>query len=164
MPLIGDLCDIPLPDVLLFIGQRTGRFRISGVPFFGQIELDFCEGEVTAMQAGNETVEDIDQMLANLGVVVRMKKCRFEFTMQVIQPAQSDNPLTITQLVVLLINYVEEQADGQKAMGEVSERQRQEALEVARKVTGFRWAANAAREVQRMTDKLRPSKAPPLPP
>ena len=162
MPLIGDLCDIPLPDVLLFIGQRTGRFRISGVPFFGQIEMDFCEGQVMAMQAGNETVVDVDQMLANLGVVVRMKKCRFEFTMKIIQAAPCENPLTITQLVVLLINYVEEQADGRKGMGEVSERQRQEALEVARKVTGFRWAANAAREVSRYTDKIKPSKAPPL--
>jgi hypothetical protein len=123
--------------------------------------MDFCEGQVMAMNVGNETVIEVDQMLANLGVVVRMKRCRFEFTMQVIQPAQSDNPLTITQLVVLLINYVDEQADGQKAMGEVSERQRQDAIEVARKVTGFRWAANAAREVRRLTDKLKPSKAPP---
>jgi len=156
MPLIGDFYDFPLPEVLMFIGPRSGRLKISGVPFFGRVEMDFDHGEVLAMHAGGETLVEVEQILANLSVVVRMGKCQFEFVFQPVQPVQRESPLTITQLVFSLVRYVDDQMSRQKAVDEAQDPKNQVQEQIFRKATGFLWAANAAREVRRITKPLAP--------
>jgi len=54
MPILGDLSEFPLPEVLLLIGVRTGRLRLLDVPEFGIMDVDFSNGEVQSMHMGKK--------------------------------------------------------------------------------------------------------------
>jgi hypothetical protein len=154
MPLVGDLCDFPLPEVLMLIGMRSGRLLIWHVPLFGNLEVDFHEGEVQAMYAGREVIIDVDHMVANLSAVVQMPTCQFEFTTQTVKAVHRDNPVTINNLVMSLVCYVDEQVARQKAIHDSRNAKLGSNEEIERLEQDFRKAASVSRELQRLTGRL----------
>jgi hypothetical protein len=109
MPILGNLSEFPLPEVLLLIGQRTGRLRLLDVPEFGILEIDFFNGEVHALHLGQKTLVEIPDMLEKLSAVVQAKGGMFEFKMHSIVPVGRTRPLTSMQLVLSLVSHVDEQ-------------------------------------------------------
>lgn len=160
MPLTGNLADFPLPEVLIMIAQRTGRLKLVDVPFLGHVEIDFENGEVQAMYVGRETLVDIEHMVANLSAVVQMKKCQFEFATGLVKPFPRETPVTITQLVMALVCYVDEQLERQKEIDATRDSKRLVTKDVLRKTSHVVWAANVNKEIQRMTGRMPQLKPP----
>ena len=115
MPILGNLSEFPLPEVLLLIGSRTGRLRLLDVPEFGMIEIDFFNGEVHSLYIGNKTLTEIADLVEKLSAVVQVNDGMFEFKMHSVIPVPRPSPLTITQLVMSLVCYVDEQVAREQA-------------------------------------------------
>jgi hypothetical protein len=114
MPILGNLSEFPLPEVLLLIGSRTGRLRLLDVPEFGIMDIDFSSGEVQALHLGNKTLTESNDMLAKLSAVVQAQGGMFEFQLHPVTSVSRDQPLLINQLVMSLVCYVDEQMARQK--------------------------------------------------
>jgi len=116
MPILGNLSEFPLPEVLLLIGARTGRLRLLDVPEFGILEVDFFNGEVHSLHIGNRTLTEISDLIDKLSTVVQMNGGMFEFKMHSIIPVPRPVPLTITQLVMTLVCHVDEKMARQQSV------------------------------------------------
>lgn len=116
MPILGNLSEFPLPEVLLLIGPRTGRLRLLDVPEFGILEVDFFNGEVHALYIGNRMLTEIGDLIEKLSTVVQMNGGMFEFKMHSIVPVPRSAPLTITQLVMSLVCHVDEKMARQQSL------------------------------------------------
>ncbi len=114
MPILGNLSEFPLPEVLLLIGQRTGRLRLLDVPEFGIMDIDFSNGEVQALYLGNKTLTESDDLLAKLSAVVMAQGGMFEFRLSPVASVTRGQPLQINQLVMSLVCYVDEQVARQQ--------------------------------------------------
>ena len=77
MPIIGNLSEFPLPEVLLLIGVRTGRLRLLDVPEFGIMDFDFSNGEAQAMHLGSKTLTEAGEMIEKLSAVVQARASMF---------------------------------------------------------------------------------------
>lgn len=109
MPILGNLSEFPLPEVLLLIGTRTGRLRLLDVPEFGMMEIDFSNGEAQTLYLGNNALTESDDLVGKLGAVVQAKGGMFEFRLQPVASVPRDNPLMVNQLVLSLVCHVDEQ-------------------------------------------------------
>jgi len=109
MPILGNLSEFPLPEVLLLIGSRTGRLRLLDVPEFGIMNIDFSCGEVHALHIGSTTLTESSDMLAKLSAVVQAQGGMFEFQLHPVTSVPRAQPLLINQLVMALVCYVDEQ-------------------------------------------------------
>ena len=109
MPILGNLSEFPLPEVLLLIGTRTGRLRLLDVPEFGVMDIDFSEGEVHAMHIGKTTLTESQSMTAKLSAVVQAQAGMFEFKIHRIDSVSRAQPLMVNELVISLVCYVDEQ-------------------------------------------------------
>lgn len=115
MPILGNLSEFPLPEVLLLIGARTGRLRLLDVPEFGILEVDFFNGEVHSLHIGKQTLTEITDLIDKLSAVVQANGGMFEFKMHSVIPVPRPKPLTITQLVMSLVCHVDEQVARQQS-------------------------------------------------
>jgi hypothetical protein len=115
MPILGNLSEFPLPEVLLLIGARTGRLRLLDVPEFGILEIDFFNGEVHSLHIGANSLTEVADLIDKLSAVVQTKGGMFEFKMHSVLPVSRPRPLTITQLVMSLVCHVDEQLARQQA-------------------------------------------------
>src|SRR5271156_2646685 len=79
MPIVGNLSEFPLPEVMLFIGHRTGRLRLLDVPEFGVLDIDIAKGEVQTMRIGISTFIETVMMLDKLSPIVQSQSGMFEF-------------------------------------------------------------------------------------
>lgn len=122
MPIVGNLSEFPLPEVLLLIGARTGRLRLLDVPEFGIMDIDFSEGEVQAMHLANKTFTESKDMIAKLSAVVQMQAGMFEFRLQPVVSVPRSQPLMVNQLVMTLVCYVDEQMEQQRTSSSVRHR------------------------------------------
>ena len=109
MPILGNLSEFPLPEVLLLIGTRTGRLRLLDVPEFGMMEVDFCNSEVQAMHLGGRLLTAAEDMVAKLSAVVQSQAGMFEFRLLPVASVPRAKPLMINQLVMSLVYHVDEQ-------------------------------------------------------
>jgi hypothetical protein len=109
MPILGNLSEFPLPEVLLLIGTRTGRLRLLDVPEFGIMDIDFSNGEVQAMHLGAQTFTVAEEMVAKLSAVVQSQAGMFEFNLQPVASIQRERPLMVNSLVMSLVCHVDEQ-------------------------------------------------------
>lgn len=109
MPIIGNLSEFPLPEVLLLIGTRTGRLRLLEVPEFGIMDVDFSDGEAQAMHLGARTFTRVEEMIDKLSAVVQAEGGMFEFRLHPVIPVARERPLMINQLVMSLVCHVDEQ-------------------------------------------------------
>jgi len=116
MPIVGNLSEFPLPEVLLLIGVRTGRLRLLDVPEFGILDIDFSEGEAQAMHMGAKTFTEAGEMIEKLSAVVQAEGGIFEFRHFPVIPVARPRPLLINQLVMSLVCYVDEQMAREKAL------------------------------------------------
>ena len=110
MPIVGNLSEFPLPEVLLLIGQRTGRLRLLDVPEFGVLDLDISNGAVQAMRVGADTITETRKMLDKLGAIVQSQCGMFEFRLVPVSVMVHLQALTIHDLAMKLVCYVDEQA------------------------------------------------------
>jgi len=122
MPILGNLSEFPLPEVLLLIGARTGRLRLLDVPEFGMMDVDFSEGEVQAMYIGDRTFTESKDMIAKLSAVVQLQTGMFEFRVQLVASVPREQPLRVNELVMTLVCYVDEQMALQQASAAVGHR------------------------------------------
>lgn len=109
MPIVGNLSEFPLPEVLLLIGARTGRLRLLDVPAFGVLELDCFNGQVHSMYLGEATFTEVHEMIEKLSPVVQTQTGMFEFRAHAVVPVHRAQPLFINQLVMSLVCHVDEQ-------------------------------------------------------
>jgi len=109
MPIIGNLSEFPLPEVLILIGSRTGTLRLYDVPEFGIMDVDFSHGEIQAMQLGNQTVTASADLIAKLSEVVQTGTGMFEFRLHPVTSVLREAPVLVNRLVMSLVYHVDEQ-------------------------------------------------------
>lgn len=108
MPIVGNLSEFPLPEVLLLIGARTGRLRLLDVPEYGVMEIDFSNGEMQGLHLGPQWFERDVDILGKLSAVVQRNDGMFEFCLQPVSSVSRNKPLMINQLVMSLVCQVDE--------------------------------------------------------
>ena len=116
MPLVGNLCEFPLPEVLLLIGTRTGRLRVYDLPEFVPVEMDLSEGQAHGLHIGDYFLTEPSQIVSELSFMVETGGGMFEFSAQSIGSARRDEPLPINELVMLLVLHVDEKLAKQRAL------------------------------------------------
>jgi hypothetical protein len=115
MPVVGNLSEFPLPEVLLLIGQRTGRLRLLDIPEFGMLEVDVFNGQAHSLYLGTKTFTEVSEMIEKLSSVVQAQTGMFEFRGQAVVPVVRAQPLFINQLVMSLVCHVDERMARQRA-------------------------------------------------
>ena len=116
MPLSGDLAEFPLPEVLLFIGSRTGRLRLCDAQEFVPIEIDLSEGHAHGLHIGEKMLIEQGQIVAELSYAIETGSGRFEFTSQPIVTVTRERPLAINELVMQLVLRVDEKLAKHRAV------------------------------------------------
>ena len=116
MPLVGNLSEFPLPEVLLLIGSRTGRLRVHDIPDLAADEMDLSEGHAHGLHIENHFLTDPTQIVAELSFMVESGEGMFEFTAQPIVSVPRESPLPISELVMLLVLHVDEKLAKQRAL------------------------------------------------
>src|SRR5580698_7845771 len=116
MPLVGNLAEFPLPEVLLLIGSRTGRLRLYDAPEIVPLEMDLSEGHAHGLQIGDSFLTEPSQIIAELSFLVESGEGMFEFSAQPIVSVQRDEALPINELVMLLVLHVDEKLARQRAL------------------------------------------------
>jgi hypothetical protein len=116
MPLVGNLSEFPLPEVLLLIGSRTGRLRIYDVPELSPVEMDLSEGQAHGLHIGDYFLTETAQIIAELSFLVETGEGMFEFSAQPVVSVQRDEPLPISEFVMLLVLHVDEKLAQQRAL------------------------------------------------
>ena len=109
MPILGNLSEYPLPEVLIMIGCRTGTLRLYDVPEFGLLDIDFADGELQAMKLGKQTITDTDVVVAKLSEIVQSREGMFEYRMHPVSLVERSEPVLINRLVIAVVYYVDEQ-------------------------------------------------------
>lgn len=116
MPLVGDLSEFPLPEVLLLIGNRTGRLRLFDAPEIIPIEMDLCEGRAHGLHIGESFIAETPQMVAELSYLVETGEGSFEFSALPAVSNGRNEPLPVNELVMLLVLHVDEKLAKQRAL------------------------------------------------
>ena len=116
MPLVGNLAEFPLPEVLLLIGSRTGRLRIYDVPELSSVEMELSEGQAHGLRIGDYFLTQPAQIVAELSFMVESGEGMFEFSAQPVVSVQREEPLPISELVMLLVLHVDEKLAKQRAV------------------------------------------------
>ena len=116
MPLVGNLSEFPLPEVLLLIGSRTGRLRLHDIPEVAPVEIDLSEGHAHGVHVASHFLTEPAQIVAELSFLVETGEGLFEFSAQPIVTVQRDEPLPINELVMLLVLHVDEKLAKQRAL------------------------------------------------
>jgi hypothetical protein len=116
MPLVGHLAEFPLPEVLLLIGNRTGRLRLYDAPEIIPIEMDLSEGQAHGLHIGDSYVTESSQIVAELSFMVETGEGMFEFCAQPVVSVQREESLPINELVMLLVLHVDEKLARQRAL------------------------------------------------
>ncbi len=124
MPIVGNLSEFPLPEVLLLIGVRTGRLRLLDVPEFGVLDLDISRGEVQTMHIGGQIITEIGKMLDKLSAIVQTQGGMFEFRLAPVSLAPRTQALSIHDLAIQLVCHVDEQAAQQSEAPALEQRHR----------------------------------------
>jgi hypothetical protein len=116
MPLVGNLSEFPLPEVLLLLGSRTGRLRIYDLPEFFPVEMDLSEGHAHGLHIGDTFLTEPSQIIAELSFMVETGDGKFEFSAQPIVSVRRDQPLPLNELVMSLVIHVDEKLAKQQAL------------------------------------------------
>jgi hypothetical protein len=114
MPILGNLSEFPLPEVLLLIGPRTGRLRLLDVPEFGIMDIDLSNGEVQAMHMGGKEFTESGDMIEKLSAVVQAQGGMFEFLVHPVTSVPRQRPLIVNHLVMSLVCHVDQQVARQQ--------------------------------------------------
>jgi len=124
MPIVGNLSEFPLPEVLLLIGNRTGRLRLLDVPEFGVLDIDISAGEVQNMHVGANSFNDTVKMLDKLSAIVQAQTGMFEFRLAPVSFVARKQALSIHDLALKLVCHVDEQAAQQSVATTTEQRHR----------------------------------------
>src|SRR5271169_6325962 len=116
MPIVGNLSEFPLPEVLLLIGSRTGCLRLYDGHEFADVEMDLSEGQAHALRIEEARVTEPKQMVAELSFIIETGSGMFEFSSQPVVSVKRDNPLPISSLVMSLVVHVDERLAKRQAV------------------------------------------------
>jgi hypothetical protein len=116
MPIVGNLSEFPLPEVLLLIGSRTGCLRLYDIPTLADVEMDLSEGQAHALHIGETFATEPSHILAELSFIIESGDGMFEFTTQPIVSVRRAEALPINELVMLLVLHVDEKLAKQRAL------------------------------------------------
>jgi hypothetical protein len=116
MPLVGNLSEFPLPEVLLLIGSRTGRLRLHDIPELAAVEMDVSDGHAHGLHIDDHFLTEPSQIVAELSFLVESGEGMFEFSAQPVVSVRRDEPLPINELVMLLVLHVDEKLAKQRAL------------------------------------------------
>jgi hypothetical protein len=116
MPLIGNLSEFPLPEVMLLIGSRTGQLRLYDAAAFHPMQLDVSEGQAHGLHLQGNFLIDRAEIIAQLSFMVESGEGMFEFSAQSIIPVERAETLAINELVMLLVLHVDEKLARQRAL------------------------------------------------
>ncbi len=116
MPLLGDLSEFPLPEVLLLIGSRTGRLRIHSIPDLHDVEIDLSQGLAHGLHIGDHFLTEPSQIVAELSFMVETGEGLFEFSALPIVTVERTAPLAVSELVMQLVLHVDEKLAKQRAL------------------------------------------------
>jgi hypothetical protein len=116
MPLIGNLSEFPLPEVMLLIGSRTGQLRLYDAAAFHPMQLDVSEGQAHGLHLQGNFLTDRAEIIAQLSFMVESGEGMFEFSAQSIIPVERAETLAINELVMLLVLHVDEKLARQRAL------------------------------------------------
>jgi len=116
MPLVGNLSEFPLPEVLLLIGSRTGRLRLYDAPEIIPLEMDLSEGHAHGLHIGDSFLTERAQIVAELSFMVETGEGMFEFSAQPVISVRHNEQLPINELVMLLVLHVDEKLAKQNAV------------------------------------------------
>jgi hypothetical protein len=116
MALVGNLTEFPLPEVMLLIGSRTGRLRVFNVTGLAPITIDLSQGNAHGLHIDKHFITDPEQIVSELSYMVETGEGQFEFTPQPIVSVRRDEPLPISELVMLLVLHVDEKLAKQRAL------------------------------------------------
>ncbi|PTY01981.1 hypothetical protein DB346_10215 [Verrucomicrobia bacterium LW23] len=108
MPIIGNLSEFPLPEILNLIGRRTGKMRLLDVPEYGVMELHLRDGEIRSIQMPGGALEDENQVVDKLCHVVRAQCGMFEFNESSPRAILGHGAFPIQQMVMNLVFAVDE--------------------------------------------------------
>jgi hypothetical protein len=116
MPIVGNLSEFPLPEVLLLIGSRTGCLRLYDSLDFADVEMDLSEGQAHALRIENARITEPSQMLAELSFIIETGDGMFQFTSQPVVSVKRDNALPVSALVMSLVLHVDEKLAKRQAV------------------------------------------------
>ncbi len=116
MPIVGNLSEFPLPEVLLLIGSRTGCLRLYGSDEFTDVEIDLSDGSAHFLRIGQNLVSGREQIVAELSFIIETGEGMFEFYAQSIIPPNSEEALPTNELVMSLVLKVDEKLARRQAV------------------------------------------------
>ncbi len=116
MPLIGNLSEFPLPEVMLLIGSRTGQLRLYDAAEFHPMQIDVSQGQAHGLHIEGNFLTDRAEIIAQLSFMVESGEGMFEFSAQPIITVERAEPLAISELVMLLVLHVDEKLARQRAL------------------------------------------------
>lgn len=107
MPILGTLSEFPLPEVMLLIGNRTGRLCLYDVPRYGHMEIDITEGRVHMLRLDDRPVDEIGQIVEQLCFVVELAAGMFEFHSEATPTPATRSLMQLEELVMRLVVEVD---------------------------------------------------------
>jgi hypothetical protein len=116
MPLVGNLSEFPLPEVLLLIGSRTGRLRLFDVPDLTEVGIDLSEGQAHGLHIGDHFLTEPPQIVAELSFLIETGAGKFEFSSKPVVSVPREEPLPVNELVMRLVLHVDEKLAKQNAV------------------------------------------------
>ena len=115
MLLDGNLKQFPLPEVLLFLGPRTGRLRLYDVPKYAMMDLDLSQGQAHSLHLGGIQLTEMNEIVAELSVIVETGDGRFEFLDEQVASVPREQPLLINDLVMAMVVQVDQKLSQKRA-------------------------------------------------
>jgi hypothetical protein len=116
MPIVGNLSEFPLPEVLLLIGGRTGCLLIYDIADLANMEMDLSEGHAHALRINEHFLTHPAQIVAELSLVVESGEGMFRFVARPIESVERDEDFPISQMVMSLVLHVDEKLAKQRAL------------------------------------------------
>jgi len=116
MPIVGNLSEFPLPEVLLLIGTRTGCLRLYNGGEFTDVEVDLSKGQAHNLRIEGNLVTDAAQIVAELSFVIEAGDGMFEFTVKPIVSVRPEEAMPVNELVMSLVLHVDEKLAKQRAV------------------------------------------------
>ena len=116
MTILGLLSEFSLPEVLLSVGQRTGRLRLYDVPKLGLMQIEVCRGQVLGMWMGETFLTDLSEMISELGPVMESGLGMFEFSNGEHPAEHAAHGISVEKFNMLLVIHADERLREQRAL------------------------------------------------
>ncbi len=108
MAIVGDLMDLPIPEVLNMLGRRTGKLELRDIPNLELLTLYLDEGFLRGFFAGEQEVQDGLAVRDRLLTVMESPLGTFAFRPTLPHQLHGGLNTPITRLLGILASAVDE--------------------------------------------------------